>query len=182
MINRKKWLFSLPSPPLQPLDSSSSPRSDFILMDTSRNILSISGALYHLIVMTLTLGQGARSMPVPTDSPMCTASETAHYKLTFFGKWTRAAFPKQYPLYRPSAQWSNLIGKRTALLCSHWSQTWRQTWNGILIGRWTDSRCRIRHPEKYRVNTKECPGWKEMAKDVSYLLKVESIRIYFSSH
>ncbi|KAI4819406.1 hypothetical protein KUCAC02_004653 [Chaenocephalus aceratus] len=79
-------------------------------MDTTRNILSFSEALYHLILMMLTLGQGVHSMPVPTDVPMCTASETAQYKLTFSGKWNQAAFPKQYPMYRPPAQWSNLIG------------------------------------------------------------------------
>lgn len=83
-------------------------------MDTTRNILSTSEALYHLIVMMLTLGQGVHSMPVPTDIPLCTASETAQYSLTFSGKWTQAAFPKQYPVYRPPAQWSNLIGKWTA--------------------------------------------------------------------
>lgn len=83
-------------------------------MDTTRNILSFSEALYHLILMMLTLGQGVHSMPVPTDVPMCTASETAQYKLTFSGKWNQAAFPKQYPMYRPPAQWSNLIGKCTA--------------------------------------------------------------------
>uniref|UniRef100_A0A665VZ01 Spondin-2 n=1 Tax=Echeneis naucrates TaxID=173247 RepID=A0A665VZ01_ECHNA len=68
------------------------------------------GTLYHLIILIVTLGQGCNSMPVPTDIPMCTASETAQYSLTFTGKWTQAAFPKQYPVYRPPAQWSNLIG------------------------------------------------------------------------
>uniref|UniRef100_A0A8C2WSW9 Spondin 2b, extracellular matrix protein n=1 Tax=Cyclopterus lumpus TaxID=8103 RepID=A0A8C2WSW9_CYCLU len=70
---------------------------------------------FHTICMLLLVSlQEAKmcthSMPVPTDGPVCTASETAQYKLTFFGKWTRAAFPKQYPVYRPPAQWSNLIG------------------------------------------------------------------------
>ncbi|XP_053179787.1 spondin-2b [Scomber japonicus] len=79
-------------------------------MDITRNILSNSEALYHLIVMMMTLSQGIHSLPVPTHIPMCTASETAQYSLTFSGKWTQAAFPKQYPVYRPPAQWSNLIG------------------------------------------------------------------------
>lgn len=75
--------------------------------------ISFSEALCHLIVLMLSLGQGIHSMPVPTDIPMCTASETAQYSLTFTGKWTQAAFPKQYPRYRPPAQWSHLIGKCT---------------------------------------------------------------------
>ncbi|XP_060936041.1 spondin-2b [Limanda limanda] len=79
-------------------------------MDTTRNLLSIAAAFSHLVVILLTLGQGVQAMPVPTDVPMCTASEPAQYRLTFTGKWSRAAFPKQYPVYRPPAQWSNLIG------------------------------------------------------------------------
>lgn len=80
-------------------------------MDYLRNNLHILEALFHLIVMILNLNRGLDAMPVPTDVPMCTASETAQYSLTFTGKWTPAAFPKQYPVYRPPAQWSNLIGK-----------------------------------------------------------------------
>uniref|UniRef100_G3PVQ7 Spondin 2b, extracellular matrix protein n=1 Tax=Gasterosteus aculeatus TaxID=69293 RepID=G3PVQ7_GASAC len=79
-------------------------------MDTAVNVPSASEALYRLVVMTLTLGPCVRSTPVPTDGPTCAASETARYKLTFSGKWTQAAFPKQYPFYRPPAQWSTLIG------------------------------------------------------------------------
>lgn len=80
-------------------------------MDTINNVTF--EALYHLLVVMLTLGGGVQSMPVPTDVPMCTASEPAHYKLTFTGKWSRSAFPKQYPVYRPPAQWSNVVGKST---------------------------------------------------------------------
>lgn len=80
-------------------------------MEASRKTPSFSDALRHLLVLMLALLPAVGSMPVPTDVPMCTASETAHYSLTFTGKWTQAAFPKQYPVYRPPAQWSNLIGK-----------------------------------------------------------------------
>lgn len=82
------------------------------IMDTTKNTVSFS----RLTVMMLTLVQGINSMPVPTDIPLCTASETAQYSLTFTGKWTQAAFPKQYPVYRPPAQWSNLIGKLCVVL------------------------------------------------------------------
>lgn len=92
-------------------------------MDTTRHV--ISEALYHLMVMLLTLGQGVQSMPVPTDVPMCTASEPAQYRLTFTGKWSQAAFPKQYPVYRPPAQWSNIVGKSTTnyILIGHVLET-----------------------------------------------------------
>lgn len=78
-------------------------------MDTAANVAF--QALYHLLVVMLALGGGVGSMPVPTDVPMCTAPEPAHYRLTFTGKWSRSAFPKQYPVYRPPAQWSNIVGK-----------------------------------------------------------------------
>lgn len=79
-------------------------------MEISLKTLSFSDALHHLLFMILSLIPGVHLMPVPTDVPLCTASETAQYTLTFTGKWTQAAFPKQYPIYRPPAQWSNLIG------------------------------------------------------------------------
>ncbi|XP_077589543.1 spondin-2b [Stigmatopora nigra] len=80
-------------------------------MDTWTCFSSEIKAFYRLMVVTLvTLGHGVQPMPVPTDVPMCTASEPAQYSLTFTGKWSPAAFPKQYPVYRPPAQWSNLVG------------------------------------------------------------------------
>lgn len=81
-------------------------------MHTTANF--VFEVLCHLLVTLWTLGGGVGTMPVPTDVPMCTASEPAHYKLTFTGKWSRSAFPKQYPIYRPPAQWSNIVGKSTA--------------------------------------------------------------------
>lgn len=45
--------------------------------------------------------------------PMCTAQPLARYSITFTGKWSQASFPKQYPLFRPPAQWSSLLGERS---------------------------------------------------------------------
>lgn len=42
---------------------------------------------------------------------MCTAQPLAKYSITFTGKWSQASFPKQYPLFRPPAQWSSLLGE-----------------------------------------------------------------------
>lgn len=80
------------------------------IMNPARRI--ISEELFCLLVTLLTMG--TQSLPVPTDVPVCTASETAHYQLTFTGKWSRSAFPKQYPVYRPPAQWSNIVGESSA--------------------------------------------------------------------
>ncbi|XP_028314971.1 spondin-2b [Gouania willdenowi] len=79
-------------------------------MKSTQTLCSFSEALYRLILVLMTISRGVPSMPVPTDVPMCTASDTAQYSLKFSGKWSQAAFPKQYPIYRPPAQWSSLIG------------------------------------------------------------------------
>uniref|UniRef100_A0A665VNA8 Spondin-2-like n=1 Tax=Echeneis naucrates TaxID=173247 RepID=A0A665VNA8_ECHNA len=45
----------------------------------------------------------------PLNGTECTARGPASYILVFTGHWSPQAFPKQYPLFRPPAQWSKLI-------------------------------------------------------------------------
>nr|XP_020652724.1 spondin-2 [Pogona vitticeps]XP_020652725.1 spondin-2 [Pogona vitticeps]XP_020652726.1 spondin-2 [Pogona vitticeps] len=59
--------------------------------------------------LLLTLLSCVTCVPLDDDS-VCTAEELATYSVVFTGKWSQAAFPKQYPLYRPPAQWSSLLG------------------------------------------------------------------------
>uniref|UniRef100_A0A673IIF3 Spondin domain-containing protein n=1 Tax=Sinocyclocheilus rhinocerous TaxID=307959 RepID=A0A673IIF3_9TELE len=59
---------------------------------------------------TLALLSGVPAMPVDVDR-VCMAPSAAKYRLTFTGQWTQTAFPKHYPLYRPPAQWSPIIGE-----------------------------------------------------------------------
>lgn len=47
----------------------------------------------------------------PLNGTECTAKGPASYILVFTGHWSPQAFPKQYPLFRPPAQWSKLIGE-----------------------------------------------------------------------
>ncbi|NWW21862.1 SPON2 protein, partial [Falcunculus frontatus] len=63
----------------------------------------------------------ASSLPVGDDS-LCTAEELAKYKIIFTGKWSQIAFPKQYPLYRPPAQWSSLLGVTHSSDYSMWKK------------------------------------------------------------
>ncbi|XP_048459884.1 spondin-2-like [Rhincodon typus] len=50
------------------------------------------------------------AISLPFDlNPLCPSHGAASYSLTFEGKWKPSAFPKQYPMYRPPAQWSPLI-------------------------------------------------------------------------
>ena len=41
----------------------------------------------------------------------CDPDKLMVYKVTLATHWTRALFPKQYPEWRPPAQWSKVIGK-----------------------------------------------------------------------
>ncbi|XP_045145462.1 spondin-2 [Echinops telfairi] len=54
--------------------------------------------------------------------PGCTARHLARYSLTFTGKWSQTAFPKQYPLFRPPAQWSTLLGATHSSDYSMWKK------------------------------------------------------------
>ncbi|MCI4379736.1 hypothetical protein PGIGA_G00231670 [Pangasianodon gigas] len=66
--------------------------------------------LLWCFTLMVTLLSGIATMPVSVVDSLCTAPSTAKYRLTFTGKWSQTAFPKQYPVYRPPAQWSPLIG------------------------------------------------------------------------
>ncbi|TST60400.1 Spondin-2 [Bagarius yarrelli] len=66
--------------------------------------------LLWFFTLMVALLSGIATMPVSVVDSLCTAPSTAKYRLTFTGKWSQTAFPKQYPVYRPPAQWSPLIG------------------------------------------------------------------------
>lgn len=70
--------------------------------------------LLAILILTFNMLSGVNLMPVSVD-PVCTATSTAKYSLTFTGKWSQTSFPKHYPLYRPPAQWSPLFGELSAL-------------------------------------------------------------------
>ena len=61
------------------------------------DIFLVAGLL--LIVVTVSMGQD------------CRVKSLARYNVTFEGLWKRTVFPKQYPLWRPPAQWSAVLGK-----------------------------------------------------------------------
>lgn len=46
----------------------------------------------------------------------CRSNTLAVYSLKLYTFWNQKDFPKQYPLYRPPAQWSKLFGKLFKLL------------------------------------------------------------------
>ena len=42
----------------------------------------------------------------------CDADKLAVYRVVFNTFWDRETFPRQYPEWRPPAQWSKMIGER----------------------------------------------------------------------
>uniref|UniRef100_A0A8D0KNV4 Spondin-2 n=1 Tax=Salvator merianae TaxID=96440 RepID=A0A8D0KNV4_SALMN len=74
------------------------------------NLKLIISSYYRVTAtLLLTVLSCVTCLPLDEDS-VCTAEEFASYSIVFTGKWSQAAFPKQYPLYRPPAQWSSLLG------------------------------------------------------------------------
>ncbi|MED6277302.1 hypothetical protein CHARACLAT_011917, partial [Characodon lateralis] len=58
----------------------------------------------------------------PLNGTGCTARGPASYILVFTGHWSPQAFPKQYPLFRPPAQWSKLV----AVSHNHHFRLWEE--------------------------------------------------------
>lgn len=78
------------------------------LLKVMENVsLALGRALW---VFLLAMLGSTTSQPLGGES-VCTARPLARYSITFIGKWSQTAFPKQYPLFRPPAQWSSLLGK-----------------------------------------------------------------------
>uniref|UniRef100_A0A8D0CXF0 Spondin 2a, extracellular matrix protein n=1 Tax=Sander lucioperca TaxID=283035 RepID=A0A8D0CXF0_SANLU len=67
------------------------------------------GWLQQLLVVLLNLCLTFAGPLRPLNGTECTAKGPASYILVFTGHWSPQAFPKQYPLFRPPAQWSKLI-------------------------------------------------------------------------
>ena len=58
-------------------------------------------AVYFVLTVAITV----------THARNCKSGTVARYNMTFNTLWSKADFPKQYPLYRPPPSWSSLIGK-----------------------------------------------------------------------
>lgn len=55
--------------------------------------------------------KGSKSRGGKKYSGKCKDKIMAEYELAFYGEWSTEAYPRMYPRYRPSAEWSKLIGK-----------------------------------------------------------------------
>ncbi|KAM9795239.1 spondin-2a [Neosynchiropus ocellatus] len=81
-----------------------------------------SSWLQHLLVVLVKLCLTLAGLLRPAGAAECTAKGPASYLLVFTGHWNPQAFPKQYPLFRPPAQWSKLI----AVTHNHHYRLWEE--------------------------------------------------------
>lgn len=71
----------------------------------------VPGWLQQLLVVLLRFALFFAAPVNLTNGMECSARGPASYILVFTGHWSPQTFPKQYPLFRPPAQWSKLMGK-----------------------------------------------------------------------
>ena len=69
-------------------------------------------AHHFLVFVCSLLSVALLSSPVSSD---CSSDLLAVYKLSIRTFWDEEQFPKQYPEWRPPAQWSKTIGRNGLL-------------------------------------------------------------------
>lgn len=80
-------------------------------MDAGSKNGVVYSALYFGIIILIISAADAVGGQSSDAAAACRAEPIVKYSLTLQTFWARKYFPKQYPRYRPRAQWSKLIGK-----------------------------------------------------------------------
>ncbi|KAL0270145.1 UNVERIFIED_CONTAM: hypothetical protein PYX00_007641 [Menopon gallinae] len=70
-----------------------------------------------LVLVTISCVCAAEVTPAPSArvTQSCQPDKLTVYRVILHTFWTRDKFPKHYPDWRPSAQWSKLIGESRLL-------------------------------------------------------------------
>lgn len=78
----------------------------------------MAGGVLPIFLMSMFLSAGADDpraaeglLQTRTQRKPCGFGDIQKFRLQFIGLWSRERFPKQYPEYRPHAQFGRLIGK-----------------------------------------------------------------------
>lgn len=77
---------------------------------------------WNLLIVLLTISstmarpkvvksRSSSSLAQNRDPFLCDPDKLMAYRVTLGTHWSRNLFPKQYPEWRPPAQWSKLVGK-----------------------------------------------------------------------
>ncbi|XP_028651513.1 spondin-2-like [Erpetoichthys calabaricus] len=77
------------------------------------------------IFLTFFVANSLREVLSEINATACQSVYASNFSLTFNAEWSPQNFPKQYPIYRPPAQWSRLFG------CSHKSPDFIWTEGGL---------------------------------------------------
>uniref|UniRef100_A0A8C1VP02 Spondin 2a, extracellular matrix protein n=1 Tax=Cyprinus carpio TaxID=7962 RepID=A0A8C1VP02_CYPCA len=81
----------------------------FSLTQMMSSEVFVPGWLQQLLVVLLRFALSCAAPVNLTNGAECSARGPASYILVFTGHWSPQTFPKQYPLFRPPAQWSKLM-------------------------------------------------------------------------
>ena len=63
------------------------------------------------MILVLTLCASLADASTDSTGTKCDPDKLALYRVVFNTFWDRETFPRQYPEWRPPAQWSKLIGE-----------------------------------------------------------------------
>lgn len=78
-------------------------------------ILVKSILLVAIVVLVCTeakrKSKGSKTRGGQKYSGKCKSKIMAEYEIAFYGGWSEVEYPRMFPKYRPTAQWSKLIGK-----------------------------------------------------------------------
>lgn len=105
-----------------------------------------------LIIVTSCLAK-PRSSKSSSDPSTCDPDKLMVYKVSLATHWSRTLFPKQYPEWRPPAQWSKLIGK---FLFIYFNKRIDPNFLKLFIGRSHDSNYTL-----FRLGHSSSDGFKE---------------------
>ena len=115
--------------------------------------------VYYCFVFTSSLSSGLK---VP-----CQQDKLVVYKVIFATYWDEKTFPRQYPEWRPPAQWSKLVGKlsytsvqslaRFRLLSGNSPKIWQHMATGIAVQIRTWEWDALLHSVKFYVSVYEWP-------------------------
>lgn len=86
-----------------------------LVVRTTKSVSLIFFGLMLIVGLALAKPRSGKRSPItsPKDktSLQCDLDKLLVYKVTLATHWSRTLFPKQYPEWRPPAQWSKLIGE-----------------------------------------------------------------------
>lgn len=79
-------------------------------MSLLRKIVGIAVIIIFVAICDSAQNKKKRNRGQKRGKGRCSDKFLAEFNLTFYGDWSPRVFTKDYPKYRPPAQWSKLIG------------------------------------------------------------------------